>query len=158
MNFQGDQLESTKPSTTAPPTKRVKEQHATVSEPKRINPHLPLKATTTPARAVGGWGNFAAHIAQDDQKAATIAREELKQRKGDTFRPEFRETYKDQKGQKVTTVHKGLGRRTQPTATKSSDDNTLSKTERSSADTALVKEPLYDADSSEGGVALSLVD
>lgn len=157
MNFHGDQLESTKPSTTAPPTKRAKEQHATV-EPKRINSYLPLKATTTPARAVGGWGNFAAHIAQDDQKAATIAREELKQRKGDTFRPEFRETYKDQKGQKETTVHKGLGRRIQPAATKSSDDNTLSKTDKSSVDTAFIKEPLYDAESSEGGVALSLVD
>ncbi|KAF3000854.1 hypothetical protein E8E13_007247 [Curvularia kusanoi] len=150
---QSDQLDLMKSSTTAPPTKRVKGHHATVTKPGSISSHLPVKATAIPARAAGGWGHFAAHIAQDDQKAATIAREELKQRKGDTFRPEFRETYKGQKGQKETTVHKGLGRRVVPAATKSQNVDGRPKTEMPSAGTAFVEEPLYDADSSEGGVA-----
>lgn len=52
-----------------------------------------------------GWGNFAAHIAQDDQNLAAKARQDRERLGGETFRPEIRETYKDQLGQSQTTLH-----------------------------------------------------
>jgi hypothetical protein len=52
-----------------------------------------------------GWGNFAAHIAQDDQNIAAKARQEMERSGGEVFRPELRETYKDTLGQSQTTLH-----------------------------------------------------
>jgi hypothetical protein len=52
-----------------------------------------------------GWGNFAAHIAQDDRDMAAKARSDLERLGGETFRPEIRETYKDQLGQSQITKH-----------------------------------------------------
>lgn len=52
-----------------------------------------------------GWGNYAAHIAQDDRNLVNKARQDLDRLGGETFRPEIRETYKDQRGQSQTTLH-----------------------------------------------------
>lgn len=49
-----------------------------------------------------GWGNFASHIAKDDQSMALKARQDLERMSG--ARPEIRETYKDQLGQAQTTL------------------------------------------------------
>lgn len=51
------------------------------------------------------WGNFAAHIARDDANMVTKARQDRDRMGGDTFRPELRETYKDQRGKAQTMVH-----------------------------------------------------
>ncbi|KAH4400453.1 hypothetical protein HBI24_080700 [Parastagonospora nodorum] len=50
-----------------------------------------------------GWGNFAAHIAQDDKNLATKARQDNERLTG--ARPELRETYKDQRGQSQAALH-----------------------------------------------------
>ncbi|KAH9874429.1 hypothetical protein IAQ61_003618 [Plenodomus lingam] len=50
-----------------------------------------------------GWGNFEADIANDDRKVAMKAQQD-RERLGE-FRPEIRETYKDQRGQAQTTLH-----------------------------------------------------
>jgi hypothetical protein len=56
-----------------------------------------------PPTAKAGWGNFAAHIAQDDQNVASKARQDNERMAG--ARPEMRETYKDQRGQAQTVLH-----------------------------------------------------
>ncbi|KAJ8105772.1 hypothetical protein OPT61_g9979 [Boeremia exigua] len=51
------------------------------------------------------WGNFAAHIARDDANMAVKARQDRERTGAETFRPELRETYKDQRGKAQTMVH-----------------------------------------------------
>lgn len=51
-----------------------------------------------------GWGNFEADIANDDRNMALKAQQD-RDRVGEHFRPEIRETYKDQRGQAQTTLH-----------------------------------------------------
>ncbi|KZM25945.1 uncharacterized protein EKO05_0009220 [Ascochyta rabiei] len=67
-----------------------------------------------PAQAVPGpiappsdnkWGNFAAHIARDDANMVVKARQDRDRMGGESFRPELRETYKDQRGKAQTVVH-----------------------------------------------------
>jgi hypothetical protein len=87
-------------STSSPPNKRIKDDPA--SSP----------VAQTPARAsppaANGWGNFFAHIKRDDQTMAVVAKEEYKRLGGDTFRPEIKETYKDQKGVAEIKVHEKI--------------------------------------------------
>jgi hypothetical protein len=52
-----------------------------------------------------GWGNFAAHIRRDDANMISKARQDLERMGGEKFRPEIRETYKDQRGNAQTVVH-----------------------------------------------------
>jgi hypothetical protein len=52
-----------------------------------------------------GWGNFAAIIAQDDQSLVVKARQDRERSNGEKYRPEIRETYKDQLGQSQIKVH-----------------------------------------------------
>ncbi|KAF1919617.1 hypothetical protein BDU57DRAFT_536577 [Ampelomyces quisqualis] len=56
-----------------------------------------------------GWGNFAAHIAQDDRALVLKTRQDLERLGGEIFRPEMQETYKDQLGQAQTTMHDKIG-------------------------------------------------
>jgi hypothetical protein len=51
-----------------------------------------------------GWGNFEAQIQHDDAMTAAKVRQD-RDRIGDSFRPEIRETYKDQRGQAQSTLH-----------------------------------------------------
>ncbi|KAJ4341303.1 hypothetical protein N0V95_007251 [Ascochyta clinopodiicola] len=51
------------------------------------------------------WGNFAAHIARDDANMVVKARQDRDRMGGEAFRPELRETYKDQRGKAQTMVH-----------------------------------------------------
>jgi hypothetical protein len=67
------------PSSPSPPLKQVKAKQATFSEPKRTDTHDKSKAPQTPARALGAWGNFAAHIAQDDNNVSVKSRKMFKQ-------------------------------------------------------------------------------
>lgn len=55
-----------------------------------------------------GWGNFEADIAKDDANTLTKARQD-RERVGEAYRPEIRETYKDQRGQAQTTLHNKVG-------------------------------------------------
>ncbi|KAL5117931.1 hypothetical protein ACEQ8H_004250 [Pleosporales sp. CAS-2024a] len=59
-----------------------------------------------PPVAKGVWGNFAAHIAQDDQNVAAKARQDSERMVG--ARPEMRETYKDQHGQSQSVIHEKI--------------------------------------------------
>jgi hypothetical protein len=61
-----------------------------------------------PPPADKGWGNFQAHIRQDDLDTRAKAERE-RERVGTDFRPELRETYKDQKGKTETTLHPRVG-------------------------------------------------
>ncbi|KAJ5030067.1 hypothetical protein PSV09DRAFT_2379419 [Bipolaris maydis] len=52
----------------------------------------------------GGWDTFGELILKDDQEALARSRQE-RDRQGEGFRPELRETYKDQRGQAQVTLH-----------------------------------------------------
>ena len=56
-------------------------------------------------------GNFEAHIQNDDNKVIARAQQERERDRlsGETFRPELRETYKDQRGQSQTMIHSKVG-------------------------------------------------
>jgi len=111
-----------------PPTKRVKEEVASSPVPRAV-PRLP---------AANGWGNFFAHIKQDDVVMTVKAKQDYERKGGDTFRPEMKETYKDQKGKKEIKVHTKVGGRV--------DANV----EAAGVDTATVKKE----ESPEGGIRL----
>lgn len=105
--------------------------------------------------ALGAWGNFAAHIAQDDKSIAAKAREVFEQEKGSKVRPEFRETYRDQKGKKETTVHEGVAGLVGPVTNESQNGDDTSKMEKKTPGYAHVGDHGDDAGSYEGGVVLS---
>ncbi len=114
------QLPVQKTSPTPPNGLNIAPQPQTPSQPTSQLPPsqptypqagtLPVQAAapTKPGRIVppltNGWGNFEAHIRQDDAGMAAKARQD-RERLGDGFRPEIRETYKDQRGQAQTTLH-----------------------------------------------------
>jgi hypothetical protein len=95
------------------PSSTVNQTGKTASASPPINSQSGPSAThrNAPARPgpiappEGKWGNFAAHIKQDDQNLVVKARQEMERMGGDTFRPEIRETYKDQRGQAQITKH-----------------------------------------------------
>ncbi|KAF2631108.1 hypothetical protein BU25DRAFT_407658 [Macroventuria anomochaeta] len=68
---------------------------------------LPAQAGPGPIAppADNKWGNFAAHIARDDANMVVKAHQDRERMGGETFRPELRETYKDQRGKAQTMVH-----------------------------------------------------
>lgn len=143
-------------SAPVPPPKQAKGKQAVFPVPKRTNTHEKPKVRPTPARALGAWGNFEEDIAQDDKSVAAKSREILEQQKGSTLRPEFRETYKDQKGKKETMVHEGVSGRVGPVANESQNGDDTSKMEKKSpGDDAHVGDHGDDAELREGGVALS---
>ena len=145
------------PSSPSPSLKQGKAKQATFTKPKRTDTHDKPKVPPTPARALGAWGNFAAHIAQDDKDVAVKASEMLKKQEASKFRPEFRETYKDQKGKKETTVHEGVTGRVGPVTNKSQNGDDTSKTEKKSLDDdTCVEEHVDDSGLCEGGVAIGL--
>lgn len=88
---------------------------------KPMYPHtapLPAQPTTPskpgpiappPAAAAKGWGDFLTHIRNDDKITEQKQRQEYERLGGETFRPELRETYKDQKGKAETTLHDKMG-------------------------------------------------
>lgn len=87
-----------------------------------------------PRPADKGWGNFQAHIRQDDLDIRVKA-ERDRERVGTDFRPELRETYKDQKGNTETTIHARVGgidsKASQPTITPESKHEALQAHEAS---------------------------
>lgn len=70
---------------------------------------MPMSAQAAPGPIAppsdNKWGNFAAHIARDDANMVVKARQDRERMGGETFRPELRETYKDQRGKAQTMVH-----------------------------------------------------
>lgn len=87
---------------------------STISSAQSIQPRSgPLSAQAVPSARPGpiapppgkGWGDYKTHIAQDDQSMKVKAQQDLERTGGETFRPEIRETYKDQRGQSQTTLH-----------------------------------------------------
>jgi hypothetical protein len=97
-------LPSSQPAPVAsapPPMHQSRTLPAQAGAPARPGPIAPPVAK--------GWGNFAAHIAQDDRDMAVKARADLERLGGETFRPEIRETYKDQLGQSQITKHDKVG-------------------------------------------------
>lgn len=68
----------------------------------------PKPGPIAPPAADRGWANFHAHIRQDDRDMRAKADLE-RERTGTDFRPELRETYTDQKGNKETTLHQRVG-------------------------------------------------
>lgn len=86
--------------------------------PIGVDPVAPVPSQTAnmppPAQSAPGpiapptenkWGTFAAHIARDDANLVARARQERERMVGEVFRPELRETYKDQRGKTQTMVH-----------------------------------------------------
>jgi hypothetical protein len=82
---------------------------APVAHPQPVSMSAQSGAVTRPGPiappSAKGWGNFAAIIAQDDQSLVAKARQDRERSNGETYRPEIRETYKDQLGQAQVKVH-----------------------------------------------------
>ncbi|OAL45220.1 hypothetical protein IQ07DRAFT_520073 [Pyrenochaeta sp. DS3sAY3a] len=76
--------------------------------PQNGNLTIQQGASTGPGpiapRLAKGWGNFQEDIRKDDANMVAKARQD-RDRLGEAFRPELRETYKDQRGQAQTTLH-----------------------------------------------------
>jgi hypothetical protein len=89
---------TTESSITSPPSKRMKEQ----SNSLPFTGHDDGRASFPIAN---GWGNFLARIKQDDDNMKMKLKDEHERQGGDAFRPEIRETYKDQKGKAQMRVH-----------------------------------------------------
>jgi hypothetical protein len=53
------------------------------------------------------WANFYAKIKQDDKEKDIKSRQE-RDREGETFRPELKETYQDRKGKKEVALHEKI--------------------------------------------------
>lgn len=144
---------STSPS---PLTKRVKEDLTVSLGSTQADATTKTKTKVAITQATGGWGNFAAYIAQDDKSMAVKAREDFKRLGGETFRPEFRETYKDQKGEKQIVVHDKVGGSANEAITaksKGKGEAAVNEEKDTGGDAVVLN--AYDTDSSDGGVALS---
>ncbi|KAF2873383.1 hypothetical protein BDV95DRAFT_592763 [Massariosphaeria phaeospora] len=77
---------------------------------KQVGAATPQNNSTSKPRLIAppptmGWGNFHAHIRRDDQDMALKSRQDFERMGGETFRPEIRETYTDQRGKSQTTLH-----------------------------------------------------
>ncbi|KAH6642525.1 hypothetical protein C7974DRAFT_385593 [Boeremia exigua] len=132
-------------SSPSPPSKRAKVDPMVTSNTKSSKPDNKRGSEAMPTQKTGGWSNFAAHIAKDDKIMAGKAREDLERKGGETFRPEYRETYKDSTGKEQTTLHKKSG----------GDSRNQNTAKDGVEETSDVDEVAYYSDSSDGGVALS---
>ncbi|PVH96028.1 hypothetical protein DM02DRAFT_131437 [Periconia macrospinosa] len=56
-----------------------------------------------------GWGDFQAQIRRDDQAQIAKAHQDFERMGGDSFIPEIRETFKDNKGRAQNTMHGQIG-------------------------------------------------
>ncbi|ORY09658.1 hypothetical protein BCR34DRAFT_589136 [Clohesyomyces aquaticus] len=86
-------------------------QQTMYSQPETMpTPQVNMGPKPGPPRRqeLSGWSNFAAQIHRDDKATVVKAREHNERLGGDAMRPEFREVYKDQRGQKHETTHAGV--------------------------------------------------
>lgn len=146
----------TNSNSSSPPIKRIKAEPTSSQGPKQTGGNAKVESLPPAARATEGWGNYAAHIAQDDKKMVVKAREQLKHLGGETFRPELRETYKDQNGKKEIKVHeKSEGSADRGVSVRSQDKEVVKEEEKEPILDTVVVDRAYDSDSSDGGIALS---
>ncbi|KAF2023110.1 hypothetical protein EK21DRAFT_95172 [Setomelanomma holmii] len=98
----------------SPPTKRIKEESVSVPA-NQSQCAAPMRDIETVRRGPAAlpvnsaWGNYEAHIKQDDQNLVVKVKEDIKRNGGETYRPEIKESYKDKSGKKETTVHEKVG-------------------------------------------------
>lgn len=97
------------PSTSVAPLKQAPPQSIyTKSSPLPAAMAIPKPGPIAPPLAKG-WGNFAADIARDDANMVTKARQD-RDRVGEQFRPEMRETFKEHRATTGhTTLHNKVG-------------------------------------------------
>lgn len=126
-----------------------------MSSSKRADVTSGNEQEITTNKTKGGWGNFAAHIAQDDKNMVLKARGDQKRLGGETFRPELRETYKGPRG-KETVVHDKVGSKLYENMATGSHVAEREKKEGNAG--AVVEDRAYETDSSDGGIALSPLD
>ncbi|KAF2134010.1 hypothetical protein P153DRAFT_392632 [Dothidotthia symphoricarpi CBS 119687] len=96
------QLEDdTKPPESSPKVTRLRvaDQHS-----KPVHEDTNELDSPKPA-SENGWGNWFAHIRNDDKEMVKKARQDLDRIGGQTFRPELKETYKNQQGKTHQIVH-----------------------------------------------------
>ncbi|KAF2855586.1 hypothetical protein T440DRAFT_158453 [Plenodomus tracheiphilus IPT5] len=114
-----------------------------------VQPKAALKPGPIAPPLAKGWGNFEADIANDDRNMVMKALQD-RERIGEQFRPELRETYKDQRGQAQTTLHTKVPPKVAPNvvlpeATNKKDDATKSLLEGSPQQTLGQGTPLQQA-------------
>ncbi|KAH7398142.1 hypothetical protein BKA66DRAFT_591990 [Pyrenochaeta sp. MPI-SDFR-AT-0127] len=137
-----EQQLSAQPSTsTAPINLSLAAQSATSQSASQLPQSQPIysQPAVPPPRPgriapplAKGWGNFQDDIHKDDANMATKARQD-RERLGEAFRPEIRETYKDQRGQAQSILHdKVAGSQALPESVVKKDDAVKSVHEGSS--------------------------
>ncbi|KAI8942512.1 hypothetical protein NX059_000576 [Plenodomus lindquistii] len=97
----GHSLASQTPTSHGP--NQLPSQAMFTQAPLSVQPRSSKPGPIAPPLAKG-WGNFEADIAKDDRNMVMKAQQD-RERVGEHFRPELRETYKDQRGQAQTTLH-----------------------------------------------------
>lgn len=93
---------------TIPHTVKMPLSSQSIHQPSRQIQTVP-GPIAPPTTTDNKWGNFAAHIARDDANMVVKVRQDRDRIGGETFRPELRETYKDQRGKAQTMVHSKVG-------------------------------------------------
>ncbi|KAF2265776.1 hypothetical protein CC78DRAFT_578945 [Lojkania enalia] len=95
-------------------------QQTIYAQPEALPPQPPTMAPAPssnihPPRPIApptekpSWGHFTAAIRRDDHAMIAKANEDLERFSGQTYRPEFRETYTDKQGKSQKTVHQKVG-------------------------------------------------
>lgn len=74
------------------------------SVPMPVQPGPPSRPGPIAPPVAKSWGNFEAEIRRDDHDVAAKAQQN-RERRGEAFRPELRETYKSRGGQAQSTLH-----------------------------------------------------
>lgn len=83
-----------------PPSQQIFQPRSSHGQP----PAASMSSRPVTAITGGGWDTFGELISKDDDEAKARNRQE-RERQGEAFRPELRETYKDQRGQAQVTLH-----------------------------------------------------
>ncbi|KAF1844954.1 uncharacterized protein K460DRAFT_405232 [Cucurbitaria berberidis CBS 394.84] len=104
----GPYLSTTKTPASSPPPKRIKEEPVTSPVPETGKSTIATTSAVISRPADNGWGNFYAHIRQDDKNMVVQLQRDLGRMGGKAFRPEIRETYKDQQGHSEVAVHEKI--------------------------------------------------
>lgn len=101
----GRHRSETETSIKYPMPKRLREKTTPSPAPKsvKLKAAQPIAEVSLPLG--NGWKNFYEFICQDDKDMVAQSHQNRQSFGGDAYRPEIRETYKDQEGKTETAAH-----------------------------------------------------
>jgi predicted nucleic acid-binding Zn-ribbon protein len=116
-----------------------------------VNPStVPAPQVVSDTPPPNPWGNFRGAIAADDANVVAKARKNHERMAGDTYRPELRETYKDQQGKAQSIVHSKVPGSADVGVAQASPEITKPSHDGSSPQQSTVKSTAQQADVGQG--------